>query len=165
MVFLKATNDYISSIMEIYDKAKILMKESGNANQWVNGYPGYDLIQRNIVDGNLYMALDENGDMLGVFYFCIENDPTYAKIYEGNWLNDKPYGVLHRIATTGKVKGFADKVIHWILEHCDNVRVDTHSDNIVMQKILLRNGFKQCGIIYTDNGGERLAYQWVKPGS
>ena len=29
------------------------MKESGNANQCVNGYPGYDLIQRNIVDVNL----------------------------------------------------------------------------------------------------------------
>lgn len=39
-----------------------------------------------------------------------------------------------------------------------SIRVDTHRDNISMQKMLLKNGFKYCGIIYLKDGSERLAY-------
>ena len=56
MVFLKATNDYISSIMEIYDKAKILIKELVNDTQWVKQYPGYYLFPRHLLVGLLSIA-------------------------------------------------------------------------------------------------------------
>jgi hypothetical protein len=32
----------------------------------------------------------------------IGKDPTYAVIENGNWLNDEPYGVIHRIASNGR---------------------------------------------------------------
>jgi len=94
-----------------------------------------------------------------VFYFKVEEDPTYAKIYEGEWLNDKPYGVVHRIASNGMQKGVASYCLQWCLEQCHNIRVDTHRDNLVMQEILRRNGYQRCGIIYVANGTERIAFQ------
>ena len=45
--------------------------------------------------------------LLLFFYYAFENDVTYTTIYDGNWLNDAPYGVVHRIASDGTVKGAA----------------------------------------------------------
>ena len=46
-------------------------------------------------------------------------------------------------------------------EHFENIRVDTHRDNKVMQHILTKYGFQRCGIIYVKNGTERIAYQRI----
>lgn len=85
-------------------------------------------------------------------------EPNYAKIEEGEWLNDKPYGVIHRLSSSGQRKGIADICIRWCLQQCPNVRVDTHQDNRIMQKIL-ENGFQRCGIIYVEDGSPRIAFQ------
>ena len=37
-----------------------------------------------------------------------------------------------------------------------------HRDNHIMQHLLAKHGFSQCGIIHLLNGDERLAYQKVK---
>lgn len=47
----------------------------------------------------------EAGKIAAVFFFNIGNDPAYDVIYDGEWLNDKGYGVVHRIAAAGIVKG------------------------------------------------------------
>ena len=86
-------------------------------------------------------------------------DPTYRHIYDGAWLNDEPYGVIHRMATSGKQKGVSEACINWCFQRCGNIRVDTHRDNKVMQHILTKHGFQRCGIIYVKNGTERIAYQ------
>ena len=44
----------------------------------------------------------------------------------------------------------------------DNIRIDTHKDNTIMQHNLDRYGFKYCGIIHIASGAERLAYQRLK---
>ena len=49
-------------------------------------------------------AKKENNRVIAVFYYAFENDVTYTTIYDGNWLNDAPYGVVHRIASDGTVK-------------------------------------------------------------
>jgi len=40
-----------------------------------------------------------------------------------------------------------------------NVRIDTHRDNAAMLKLLESMGFKFCGVVWLENGDERLAYQ------
>ena len=145
--------------MDIFDAAKIFMRKKGNDKQWVGGYPSKDLILENIRSKGLYECLTDEGHIIAVFYFKIEEDPTYLKIYDGSWLNDKPYGVVHRMASNGKHKGISDFCFQWCFEQCDNIKVDTHRENIVMQNVLKRNGFTQCGIIYLANGAERIAYQ------
>ncbi|MBR1526072.1 MAG: hypothetical protein IJ640_05360 [Prevotella sp.] len=44
----------------------------------------------------------------------------------------------------------------------DNIRIDTHRDNRIMQHLMQKEGFTYCGIIYLDNGDERLAYQKMR---
>ena len=44
-----------------------------------------------------------------------------------------------------------------------NIRVDTHSDNHIMQHLLARHGFTLCGTIYLASGSPRLAYQRLLP--
>lgn len=90
-----------------------------------------------------------------------KGDPTYMRIYDGDWINDSCYGVVHRITSTGNVKGAASFCLNWALEQCGNIRIDTHRDNIVMQHLLDKNGFKYCGIVYVEDGTERIAYQKV----
>ena len=81
------------------------------------------------------------------------------EVYVGGWLNEKPYGVIHRIASSGKVGGVFSACLEWCSRYVDNIRIDTHRDNRVMQELLLRHGFRRCGIIYLANGDERIAFQ------
>ena len=48
----------------------------------------------------------------------------------GNWLNDAPYGVVHRIASDGTVKGAASFCLSLrAFSQCHNLKIDTHQDN------------------------------------
>lgn len=146
-------------VMGIYEYARNFMRANGNATQWVNGYPSEELIRQEIEDNHSFVCIGEQGEIAGTFCFILGDDPTYRQIYEGAWLNDAPYGVIHRMATNGKQKGVADACFDWCMEQSDNIRVDTHKDNLVMQHILEKRGFRRCGIIYVRDGTERIAYQ------
>lgn len=159
MKIRKARLEDLDIIMEAYTYARRFMQRTGNANQWIDGYPSREQIMKDITGRNCYVCVDPVFGIAGVFYFRIGEDRTYAKIYEGHWLDEKPYGVVHRIATNGKVKGVAGHCLQWCMNKIGNVRIDTHRDNKVMQHILKKNGYTECGIIYTDNGTERIAYQ------
>jgi hypothetical protein len=148
----------IEEIMKIYDKAKAFMMESGNPGQWVNGYPQRELIERDIRRGDSFVCC-EDGRIHGVFSFIIGEDPTYAVIEDGQWLSEEPYGTVHRIAGDGEISGMMDKVFPFCLQRIACLRGDTHADNKKMQHLFLKNGFKRCGIIYTENGSPRIAYQ------
>ena len=41
----------------------------------------------------------------------------------------------------------------------NSLKVDTHEENIPMQNLLKKNGFKYCGIIYLEDGGKRVAFE------
>jgi len=58
------------------------------------------IAREDIARETLYVVQDEAG-IHGAFYFCVEEDPTYAVIREGTWHCSKPYGVIHRIAGDG----------------------------------------------------------------
>ena len=148
-------------VMEIYDYARAFMRATGNTTQWIDGYPSESFIRQEIEDGHSFVCTDEQGEILGTFCFILGEDPTYLNIYEGAWLNDEPYGVIHRMATSGKRKGVSEACLNWCFEHFENIRVDTHRDNKVMQHILAKYGFQHCGIIYVKNGTERIAYQRI----
>lgn len=66
---------------------------------------------------------------------------------------------MHRITSDGTIKGAASFCLDWAFSQCGNLKIDTHQDNHIMQHLLDKKGFTYCGIIYTDDGGERLAYQ------
>lgn len=151
----------LEEIMSIYEFARKFMQLSGNTNQWTDGYPSEEFIVSEINTGHSFVCINHEGDIVGTFCFIIGKDPTYSEIYDGEWLNDDPYGTVHRIASAGKEKGVADACFEWCFRQIGNVRVDTHRDNKVMQRIIERFNFTYCGIIYLKNGSERLAYQKV----
>ena len=158
MTIRPATIEDLGAIHEAFDCARQFMRETGNATQWTEGYPSDALVRSSIERGCQYVCMD--GDLLlGTFYFAVEEDPTYAIIYDGQWLNDRPYGVVHRMASNRNRKGIADFCLQWCYEQCPNIRVDTHRDNLVMQHILRKHGYTPCGTVIVHNGTERLAFQ------
>lgn len=160
MQIRKSTNADLSQIGIIYENAKKFMRETGNPNQWNGDRPNAETAREDIENGIGYVA-EENGKILAVFMFSQEKDPTYAKIYDGAWLSDAPYGVIHRIAVAEQGRGIIDFCINECFAKCGNLRIDTHRDNLPMQRALLKRGFVYCGIIHLENGDERLAYQKI----
>lgn len=148
-------------IMEIYEIGRQFMRSTGNEKQWVDGYPSWELVRADIEEGVSYVAV-EDGEIEAVFLFRVGDDPTYQVIEDGGWPNDEPYGVIHRIASRGRVKGIGSACIQWCLRQWPNLRGDTHEDNHVMQHVLEKNGFVRCGRIYVEDGSPRIAYQRVK---
>lgn len=150
----------IDAILEIIGQARIIMRETGNASQWGNGYPSREIIAGDIHSGHGFVC-SVDGDIVG--YFCFmqgkDIDPNYLVIKNGQWLNDKPYGVIHRLASGRKAKGIARASFDFAFSKINNVRVDTHHDNIPMQNFLKKNGFAYCGIIYVSDGTPRDAFQ------
>ena len=159
MEFRKATTDDLAEIMEIYAHARAFMAQTGNPHQWGDdGYPPEELIREDIRQGVSYVA-EADGQIEAVFLFRVGDDPTYHVIEDGSWLNDEPYGVVHRIASAGRVKGSGAQCLQWAFAQCGNLRIDTHDDNLVMQHVLEKNGFVRCGRIYLENGNPRIAFQ------
>lgn len=148
----------MAQIASIYQAARKFMRHSGNPTQWGEDHPSVQLLEENIRSGDLYVCTD-GAQIAGVFYFRIGDDPTYETIHHGQWLNDRPYGVIHHIAVAVHGKGVAGFCFDYALSRCPNLKIDTHEDNLPMQRCLAKNGFTRCGIIHIRNGEPRIAYQ------
>lgn len=157
----KACMEDLPEMLEIYELARKFMSQTGNPTQWKNGYPQENLLRKDIAEGVSYVG-EADGQLEAVFVYFEGDDPTYHVIEQGNWLNDAPYGVVHRVASRGRVKGAGTQCILWALAQCGNLRMDTHDDNKVMQHVLEKIGFIKCGRIYTHDGTERIAYQKIR---
>lgn len=157
----KSTLRDLTEIKAIYSSARRFMKESGNPNQWGDYYPDDALIASDISEGCSYLVT-EGEAAVAVFYFRDGEDRAYDSIHDGEWLNAAPYGVIHRVAVGVSGRGVAGRIFSYCKERCSDLKIDTHRDNTPMQRSLLKNGFRYCGIIYLENGEERLAYQWSR---
>ena len=108
-----------------------------------------------------YGMIDERGEVVGTFALLPSPEVTYNVIYDGQWLDDEPYHVIHRIASTPDSHGVLDAVLDYCESQVGNIRIDTHEANIIMRKGLEKHGYQYCGIIYLLDGNERLAFQKV----
>lgn len=157
-----ATEQDLHQMMEIYTYARRFMAEHGNPTQWgPTNWPPEELIRSDIAAGNSYVCTYED-KVVGTFFFTQGKDiePIYKNIENGAWLDDSPYGVIHRLAGNGTVKGIGNFCINWALEQCGHVRIDTHGDNLVMQNLLAKCGFVHCGTVYVEEDCyPRMAYE------
>jgi len=158
MIIRNAVNADIEHIMPIIDAARQIMRQSGNTQQWIRGYPSQEVIAADISNHVGYVVETDDG-IVAYFAFMSGPEPTYADIYNGAWLNNEPYYVIHRLASLPDVYGIFDNVIDWALLHTSTLRIDTHQDNTIMQHLLRKRGFAYCGIIYLASGDPRMAYQ------
>lgn len=155
----KSTIDDIAGIMNCYEHARQYMRDSGNDVQWINGYPSREVVENDIEAGVSHVGVDSDGEIVMAFAFILGDDPTYAVIENGKWLNDLPYGTIHRIGSTGKHRGVLKMCVDFCLSIIDNIRLDTHEVNHTMRRAAENLGFRQCGTIYCYDGTPRIAYQ------
>lgn len=153
----------IGRMLAIYEYARNFMAENGNAAQWgPNRWPPEELLRQDIAEGRSYIC-ECGGRTVGTFCYIagVDIEPTYARIYDGAWRYDEPYGVVHRLAGDGSVPGIGAACINWALAQCGYLRIDTHGNNIVMQRLLTEKlGFWHSGTIYVEQDDDpRLAYE------
>lgn len=160
MEIRRACMEDLSEILRVYECAREYMRRNGNPTQWAGGYPPVERVKADILEGISYVFAE--GKILhGVFVFFIGDDPAYVEI-DGAWLNDKPYGVIHRIGSDGTVKGIFGKMSDFCKSQMSEIRIDTHNDNHTMQHLLEKHGFRKCGIIHLADGQPRLAYHFTE---
>ena len=155
-VIEKAAVSDLDRICELYAGARAFMAQNGNPTQWGDSYPERQMLEDDIAQGCLYV-MRQSGQIRGVFYLNQCEDPTYAVIHEGYWHWDQPYSVIHRICGDGS-GGIVKRAVGYALQNTPYLRIDTHKDNVVMQRVLEKLGFSYCGIIYVEDGTPRLAY-------
>ncbi len=164
MKIRRSAEEDFDQITEIYEYARQFMAEHDNPRQWgATNWPPEDVVRADIKSGNGYVCVYDDR-VVGVFYFIQgrDIDPTYRNIEKGKWTDDGPYGVVHRIAGDGSVKGIGSFCLRWAFEQCGHLRIDTHGDNYVMQNLLKKCGFVYCGIIHVEEDDDpRMAYEKV----
>ena len=146
-------------ILEIYAYARQFMAQTGNPHQWGKTNPPREVLEDDI-SRELLHVVEEKTIIRGVFFFSMEEDPTYIAIYDGRWESNAPYGTIHRIASDGSGGIFA-AALNWCLSRCRHLRIDTHHDNKVMQHVVEKHGFTRRGIIYIADGTPRIAYERI----
>lgn len=153
-----ATAGDMPALEALYAASRAFMAASGNPTQWGAREPSRAELEDDLKRSRLYVCEDA-GAIAAVFMFTTEGEPLYDTLEGGAWLNDAPYGVVHRIATGGARHGAGAFCLEWCFEQCGNLRIDTHCDNIPMQRLLKKLGFARCGVTRAPDGTPRLAFQ------
>ena len=156
----RANKQDLGEISRIYSTAREFMRKTGNPSQWTNGYPQLEILCEDIDKGRLYLV-ESQERVVGAFVFFIGEEPVYNRIEAGKWKSKSDCGVLHRVASDGSEKGVFGAVYKFAKERSSEIRIDTHADNLVMQKTLAKYGFERAGIVYLSDGAERIAYESI----
>lgn len=151
-------------IINFIQQAQLYFKEQG-IDQWQDGYPDSQRIYDDIQLTHSYVL--EDGNIIGTMYFACEDDPCY-KVIDGQWLTQDSYAIIHRVVVDQKYKGqnIASILLNYAVEECKSnniksIRIDTHQDNLSMQRFLDKNGFKLCGTIKLESGASRIAFEKI----
>ena len=156
----RAETTDLERIRAVYRAAKDYMVKTGNPTQWEEGYPDC-VLEGDLRREQLYVLCDEEGIIHAAFVFAFGEDPTYALIEEGGWTSSEPYGTIHRLGSDGVMGGVFARCLEFCKGSITHIRADTHRDNKTMQHLLEKHGFTYRGIIYTDDGTPRLAYEYL----
>lgn len=164
MEFRKSIETDINNIMKIIKQAQAYFKVQG-IDQWQNNYPNVESISSDIADNNSYVLLKDN-NIVATAAVSFDGESTYDTIFEGEWTTNNEYAVIHRIAVDNTYKGLglSSEIIKHVEQLCLNkgvhsIKIDTHEENISMQKLLEKNKFQYCGIIYLEDRSKRIAFE------
>ena len=150
-------------MLEIYEKARGFMAAHGNPRQWgATHWPPETLLRQDIARGKSYVCVNDGERVIGTFFFDqgIDIEPTYRHMEKGAWRDESAFGVVHRLASDGSEKGVGTFCLEWAFAQCGHLKVDTHSDNTVMQSLFRKLGFAETGIIYVEEDNDpRIAFE------
>ena len=158
MEFIVAASEHLDRMCEITDQAKSQLRRL-SLDQWQKGYPSRQVWLSDIQKGCTYLAV-EDGEILGMFAFQTTPDPSY-QVIEGRWLTDGAYASMHRVCVADgcKGKGIAGRMFAYgflLAKEAGflSVKIDTHPENLPMQRALDKAGFKACGRLRLVGGCE-----------
>lgn len=164
-VFRKATMDDLEAVLFIIDKAKERMK-SHMSGQWQDGSPSKETFIRDIKEEHLYV-LTTFDKVIGVLAL-LDHEGAYDTLLSGEWLHNIPYKVIHRFAVHEAYLGMG--VASFMLKSAEllaksegvqQIRIDTHERNIPMVKLLIKNGYVQCGSTLIEGTKLRIVFEKV----
>lgn len=165
----KSTQADLDALMPIFDEARGTIARLG-IDQWQDGYPSREVIAEDVALGRSY-AVWVDGALCGTFVLVDDGEVTYDKIYGGHWLTGDrcdDYIAIHRVAISvakrgsgisGAIIGYAEEFARKLGRA--SLRIDTHEGNVVMRRMLEKNGFIHCGTIYLLSGATRVAYEKI----
>ena len=168
VTFIRKTESKdLESIMPIFSEARNTIASLG-IDQWQNGYPSKAVIEEDINKEQSYCVLvDEK--ICATFAILLHGEPTYDEIFDGKWLTGDEKGqyiAIHRVAisVSSRGGGISGKIISYAAELAisfgkRSLRIDTHEGNVVMRRMLEKNGFVHCGTIFLEGGDKRVAYE------
>ena len=149
-----ATPADLPVMIQIFEQAKRRMTNDGNTHQWGPDYPSTELLLQDM-NRKVSYVITSGDTIVATFVLLTEPDENYAHI-DGEWLSDRPYGTIHRLARCDNMNGVFSMCVEWALKRVETLRADTHKDNLRMQHLLRKEGFVYCGII-------RLGYKTEDP--
>ena len=165
----KATMHDSERIVGIYSEARGTIAALG-INQWQDGYPSLAVLTDDISCGCSF-CVERDGDVVGTFALIDDGEPLYDRIFNGHWLSGDDYSgyvAMHRVAVavSSRGGGVSGEIISYAEDHARSIgrtslRIDTHEGNVVMRRMLEKNGFVHCGTIYLANGDPRVAYEKI----
>ena len=162
--FRVATLEDAEDIWGILRQAIARRKEDGS-NQWQDGYPNLEVVQKDISNGNGFV-LCQGTAVLGYTALLINDEPEYDNL-EGSWLTHEDFVVFHRVAISENHlgKGLAKKMFGHIEAYArqnniKSIKADTNFDNPAMLYLFENCGYHFCGTVYF-RGSPRKAYEKV----
>lgn len=144
-----------NSIQEVLEDAKELFRKDGS-DQWqdLDNYPNIETTKTDISKGQMYV-FEEDNQILGCIVLSKEVEKAYDVIYNGSWLLNDKYYVIHRLSVrkNSYKKGIAKDLINYVTlltkeDGVHSIKVDTKKENIRMLTLLKKLGFKEVGIIH-----------------
>jgi GNAT superfamily N-acetyltransferase len=165
MLFRNGNKADLSRMMEIVRQAQISIGKLG-IDQWQNGYPTEEIMHNDVKNGYSLVGTTDVGKIIAIATIIYNNEPTYDRIYDGEWLSRGDFVVVHRMAVAeeSRQKGIASKLLREIekqaiIKNIPSFKIDTHEGNIPMRRTFESNGFTYCGRIFLQNGNPRVAYE------
>ena len=147
MRFRVTKEEDLPAVMTILHQAQAYFKAHG-IDQWQDGYPDEATLRRDIQNGTAYVA-ELDGAVAACATIAFAPDENYTTMVSGQWLTERPYAVIHRIAVDDKLKG--QGIAGWILEQAEqmcrqrgveSLKIDTHQDNTSMRRLLEKHHYQ-----------------------
>ena len=164
--YRKAKIEDIDEIMIAVEDARALLKEEGNG-QWQFGYPNRDDFINDINNGDLFVVLAKDNEIASVCAIT-GYEEAYMHMYEGKWLTDYDYLVMHRVAVKAKFRGqgFGKALFELFIEEgkkrgIKSLRIDTHKNNSLLIHLFDLYGFIYCGKAILPPDKDRVMYEKV----
>lgn len=161
MIVRKAEPKDINYIEQIYSDIHTA-EESGQVNiGWIRDvYPTRATAEQSLDRGDLFVGLDDKGDIVGV---AIINQQQVDVYYGGDWryeAEDHQVMVLHTLVISPKhsVKGYGTEFVKFYEEYalennCPYLRMDTNEINASARKLYNKLGYEERGIIPCEFNG------------